>query len=109
MPVDRSAPFLVVSCFRVTCGIRMCGCDGQQSRRCSFHHHVHHSYYPAHVNKNFAFMFPIWDILFGTFQVPRTNDDVVFGLGDEDEEFTSCFGLYWTPFRELARSVRRPK
>ena len=71
---------------------------------CPAHHQVHHSYHPTHINKNFAFMFPVWDLMFGTFQMPQTNADVKFGLGDrEDEEFTSCLGLYLIPFRNVAR------
>src|SRR5262245_11413890 len=68
------------------------------------HHQVHHSYHPTHINKNFAFMFPVWDLIFGTFQVPQTNADVKFGLSDrEEEEFTSCLGLYFVPFRNVVR------
>ncbi|MGH9254101.1 MAG: sterol desaturase family protein [Vicinamibacterales bacterium] len=70
---------------------------------CPAHHQVHHSYHPTHINKNFAFMFPVWDLLFGTFEMPATNADVKFGLSDrDDEEFTSCIGLYWVPFRNVA-------
>ncbi len=50
-------------------------------------------------------MFPVWDLMFGTFEMPATNADVKFGLGDrDDEEFTSCIGLYWIPVRNVARS-----
>ena len=73
---------------------------------CPAHHQVHHSYHPTHINKNFAFMFPVWDLLFGTFQVPQTNADVKFGLSErEEEEFTSCAGLYLIPFRNVARML----
>ena len=69
------------------------------------HHQVHHSYHPTHINKNFAFMFPVWDVVFGTYQMPETDADVKFGLSErEDEEFTSCIDLYLVPFRNLARS-----
>jgi sterol desaturase/sphingolipid hydroxylase (fatty acid hydroxylase superfamily) len=72
---------------------------------------VHHSYHPTHINKNFAFMFPVWDLMFGTFEMPASNADVKFGLGEgggENEEFRSCLGLYFLPFRNIVRSfVRR--
>ena len=43
-------------------------------------------------------------LIFGTFQVPQTNADVKFGLSDrEEEEFTSCMGLYFAPFRNAVR------
>jgi sterol desaturase/sphingolipid hydroxylase (fatty acid hydroxylase superfamily) len=73
---------------------------------CPAHHQVHHSYHPTHINKNFAFMFPVWDVVFGTFQMPRTNADVKFGLGEhEEEEFTSCVELYVVPFRNVFRML----
>jgi len=69
------------------------------------HHQVHHSYHPAHMNKNFAFMFPVWDLMFRTFHVPPTNADVKFGLSDhQEEEFRSCIDLYWVPFQNAASS-----
>ena len=69
------------------------------------HHQVHHSYHPTHINKNFAFMFPFWDVVFGTYHMPATNADVKFGLSErEEEEFTSCLELYLLPFRNVARS-----
>jgi sterol desaturase/sphingolipid hydroxylase (fatty acid hydroxylase superfamily) len=74
---------------------------------CPAHHQVHHSYHPTHINKNFAFMLPVWDLMFGTFQMPETDADVKFGLSDrEEEEFTSCVGLYVVPFRNIARRFR---
>lgn len=72
------------------------------------HHQVHHSYHPTHINKNFAFMFPAWDLLFGTFEMPTSNTDVKFGLGEqEDDELTSCWRMYWVPFRDAARALGR--
>ena len=69
---------------------------------------MHHSYHPTHINKNFAFMFPVWDVIFGTYRMPATNADVKFGLSErEEEEFTSCLGIYPQPFRNAYRSLRR--
>ncbi|NOT28054.1 MAG: sterol desaturase family protein [Acidobacteria bacterium] len=71
------------------------------------HHQVHHSYHPTHINRNFAFMFPVWDLLFGTFRMPSTNADVKFDLGETgDEELTTVARLYWIPFRDAARLLR---
>ena len=52
---------------------------------CPAHHQVHHSCHPDHIDKNFAFMLPIWDVIFGTFCWPETNKDVKFGLGKGEE------------------------
>jgi sterol desaturase/sphingolipid hydroxylase (fatty acid hydroxylase superfamily) len=75
---------------------------------CPAHHQVHHSYEPAHRNKNFAFMFPVWDVIFGTFHVPQDNANVKFGLGPgQEDEFTSCIALYWLPVRSALSLLRR--
>ncbi|MDE2511272.1 MAG: sterol desaturase family protein [Elusimicrobia bacterium] len=74
---------------------------------CPAHHQVHHSRHPAHVDKNFAFMLPVWDVVFGTFVLPEDPADVSFGLADADEpEFESCWGLYALPFLSALRLYR---
>lgn len=76
------------------------------------HHHIHHSCHPDHIDRNFAFIFPCWDVLFGTYQMPETDKDVRFGISlDHVNEFKSCFGLYFIPFRNAlnlmsSRSVK---
>lgn len=75
---------------------------------CPAHHQVHHSCHPDHIDRNFAFMFPVWDLMFGTFCLPRTNKDVRFGLGNgEEADFKSCLGLYFVPFRKLWQQQRK--
>lgn len=72
------------------------------------HHHVHHSCHPDHIDKNFAFMFPIWDVIFKTYHMPEDNSDVKFGIGKENKgDLTSCPRLYWVPFRDAYRVFRR--
>jgi sterol desaturase/sphingolipid hydroxylase (fatty acid hydroxylase superfamily) len=34
-------------------------------------HRIHHSTLPEHFNKNFAAVWPFWDVLFGTYSAPR--------------------------------------
>ena len=69
---------------------------------CPAHHQVHHSYHPAHIDKNFAFVFPLWDVIFGTFCLPQTNVDVKFGLDEHQaDEFRTCLDLYLLPIRQL--------
>ncbi len=68
---------------------------------CPAHHQIHHSCHPEHIDKNFAFMFPIWDVLFGTFCLPNDNSKVKFGLGDGQEAvYTGCLGLYFLPLKK---------
>ena len=78
------------------------------------HHHVHHSCHPDHIDKNFAFMLPIWDVLFNTYHMPEDNRDVKFGIGSENKgELTSCLRLYWVPMRDayrlLCKTTERPE
>ncbi|MEO0918051.1 MAG: sterol desaturase family protein, partial [Pseudomonadota bacterium] len=68
------------------------------------HHHVHHSCHPDHIDKNFAFMFPVWDVIFGTYEMPEDNRDVKFGVPeDEGRDLDSVLRLYWVPFRDAYR------
>jgi len=74
---------------------------------CPAHHQIHHSCRPEHINKNMAFMFPIWDVLFGTFYLPKEREELVFGIGDGTEgRYRSFLSLYLYPFAELFRSWR---
>ncbi len=73
------------------------------------HHHIHHSCHPDHIDKNFAFIFPFWDVLFRTYHLPETNKDVHFGISKNYvSEYTSCLGLYFIPFRNaLSPSLKK--
>jgi sterol desaturase/sphingolipid hydroxylase (fatty acid hydroxylase superfamily) len=66
------------------------------------HHQVHHSCHPDHLDKNFAFIFPAWDVLFGSYVMPEDNRDVKFGVTEKDRghELNSCLRLYFLPFRD---------
>jgi len=43
-------------------------------------HRWHHSREPAAIDKNFAGFFPVWDILFGTYYMPRHRRPVNVGI-----------------------------
>lgn len=43
------------------------------------HHRWHHSSHPEASGKNFAGLFPVWDLLFGTFYMPRARRPDSFG------------------------------
>jgi sterol desaturase/sphingolipid hydroxylase (fatty acid hydroxylase superfamily) len=75
------------------------------------HHQVHHSCHPDHLDKNFAFLFPAWDVLFGCYLMPEDNRDVKFGVTEKDrgQELNSCLKLYFLPFRDAWRILRRKK
>ena len=67
---------------------------------CPAHHQVHHSFHPDHIDKNFAFMFPVWDVVFGTFCLPNDKSTLRIGLGDGQEAvYRSCLDLYFLPLK----------
>lgn len=71
------------------------------------HHHVHHSCHPDHIDKNFAFVFPVWDVIFRTYHMPEDDRDVRFGIDEDASELNSCLRLYWVPFRDAYRHLAR--
>lgn len=48
-------------------------------------HRIHHSLLPRHFDKNFAALFPIWDILFGTYFAPKKGEFPPTGVAGETE------------------------
>lgn len=74
---------------------------------CPAHHHIHHSCHPEHIDKNFAFILPLWDVVFGTFCLPDDNSKVKFGLGDGQEDvYSSCLSLYFLPLKNGLSQLR---
>ena len=70
-------------------------------------HQVHHSKSPKHYDKNFGHIFSIWDRLFGTLYLPKSEERMEFGISeDEAREYRSLFGLYVTPILKIGRHLR---
>lgn len=67
-------------------------------------HQIHHSTNPKHFDRNFGFMFSIWDRMLGSLYVPEKQEKLSFGLGSEDhEEYRGLLRLYFLPFKKSAR------
>lgn len=47
-------------------------------------HQIHHSRAPEHHDKNYGNVFALWDWMFGTLYVPRTREELCFGLADAE-------------------------
>ncbi len=60
-------------------------------------HRWHHSSAGEGQNRNFSGGLPLWDIVFGTFHMPRGQAPRAFGVGDEVPE--SFSGQMLAPFR----------
>ena len=69
-------------------------------------HQFHHSLEERHINKNFGFMFALWDWIFGTLYLPRERETFRIGLSDEEDgDYSNIFALYMTPFQKLYRRI----
>jgi len=71
------------------------------------YHRVHHSCAPQHVDRNFASMLPIWDVLFRTYRPAQPGEWPPVGLDDGDHA-KSLFDLLFWPVRGLVRGWARP-
>jgi sterol desaturase/sphingolipid hydroxylase (fatty acid hydroxylase superfamily) len=71
-------------------------------------HQIHHSKAKRHWDKNYGFMFAVWDWMFGSLYVPKERETLEFGLGSkEDGEYSSVAKLYGLPFVKLYRKYLR--
>ena len=62
-------------------------------------HRVHHSVLPEHANRNYAALFPVFDLAFGTFVWPAHSEFPATGL-HSGERVRSLGGAFLLPFRE---------
>ncbi len=71
-------------------------------------HQVHHSAEERHWDKNFGFIFSIWDRAFNTFYYPDTQEGFSLGLSDKDEtnQYQSVWRLFLAPFAKALRTLR---
>lgn len=68
-------------------------------------HRWHHSRDRAAWDKNFAGLFPCWDILFGTYYLPRDRWPENFGINEPMP--AGYLGQLWAPFAWLRRGGRK--
>lgn len=69
-------------------------------------HRWHHSRDQAAWDKNFAGLFPLWDILFGTYYMPRDRWPENFGIHEPMP--AGFFGQLWEPFAAWRRKGNKP-
>jgi sterol desaturase/sphingolipid hydroxylase (fatty acid hydroxylase superfamily) len=68
-------------------------------------HRWHHSREREAWDKNFAGLLPLWDILFGTFYMPRGCYPENFGICEPMPK--GFFGQLWEPFAWLMRRGKK--
>jgi len=69
-------------------------------------HRIHHSRLPQHQNKNFAVLFPIWDMIFGTYYHPKQGEYPPSGVEGEND-VNSFRDAALLPFKEWTKSWQR--
>jgi len=71
-------------------------------------HQIHHSRDAVHFDKNLGFMFSFWDRITGTLYIPKTKEELTFGLSDgEDRAYDGVLALYCRPFAKAVALLRR--
>ncbi len=73
------------------------------------HHQIHHSDAERHYDRNFGFIFGIWDWAFGSLYVPEKYEKLSFGLSEgEHREYDGVWRLYALPFVKVLRRLAPP-
>jgi sterol desaturase/sphingolipid hydroxylase (fatty acid hydroxylase superfamily) len=67
-------------------------------------HHWHHSDEPAAHNTNYSVFLPVWDIVFGTYRVPKQSRPQRYGVSDPVP--AGIVGQLLHPFRGMQRPDR---
>jgi sterol desaturase/sphingolipid hydroxylase (fatty acid hydroxylase superfamily) len=67
-------------------------------------HHWHHSNEPAAHNTNYSVFLPVWDIVFGTYRVPREKRPQVYGVSAHVPD--GVLPQFLHPFRGMDRPDR---
>lgn len=68
-------------------------------------HRIHHSIYRQHHDTNFASLFPIWDVIFGTYYHPKPDEYPPTGIDGVKHE--SVWQLSSYPIIRWAERIRR--
>jgi len=67
-------------------------------------HQIHHSKASVHIDKNLGGCLAVWDRLMGTLHVPRTREEMSFGLaGSKHQEYSSLSRLYFLPLLKCSK------
>ncbi|SOE61151.1 Sterol desaturase/sphingolipid hydroxylase, fatty acid hydroxylase superfamily [Burkholderia sp. D7] len=69
------------------------------------YHRIHHSALPEHHDCNFSALFPIFDLIFGTYRMPRRAEYPPTGLDSGEHQSGLIEAIFW-PVRSLLRRVK---
>ncbi|MGD9545006.1 MAG: sterol desaturase family protein [Methylocystis sp.] len=72
------------------------------------HHQIHHSTDPSHFNRNFGSVLAVWDWMFGSLEIPTTNNPrLKYGVEEEGADPHSVVGILATPIAKAALALWR--
>jgi hypothetical protein len=71
------------------------------------YHRIHHSSRPEHIDKNFAELFPLWDMIFGTVWRPKPDEFPATGLVSGDVPVGFVDLIVWPVRHRVARAIKR--
>ncbi|HWF93789.1 MAG TPA: sterol desaturase family protein [Xanthobacteraceae bacterium] len=71
-------------------------------------HRIHHSSQPVHRDKNFAGLFPVFDLMGGTQYMPAADEYPATGLDDGDQPVSLTEAIAWPARGVLRRGLRQP-
>ena len=72
-------------------------------------HQIHHSQAREHWNKNFGAFIAVWDRLGNTLEYGSNTQDLTYGLRHQKPQEHQLVTLYWQPFKNCWRCLRRNK
>ena len=67
-------------------------------------HRIHHSRQSRHRDRNFAFVLPLWDVLFGTYYHPTPTEYPATGLASGERVETTWQAIAWPFLRWSGRA-----
>ncbi len=70
-------------------------------------HQVHHSIAREHHDKNFGVAFAVWDWMFGSLHLSEQGRKLKFGLKASEAHPSRLLDIYFRPFGDMARYLRR--
>ena len=75
-------------------------------------HHIHHSYAPEHIDKNFGVVFSFWDLWFSSHCFSKKEQVLSYGLNNAhksnaQEDKHNLLSLYFLPFKDTWQILRK--
>lgn len=71
-------------------------------------HQIHHSTAQHHYDRNFGFVFSVWDWIFRCRYIPQRREEIEVGLRQEESGYQGFIDMMWRPFVDSANSFRSP-